>query len=113
MMNDCIRQIIPSSPISFSKIFVAPTTSAPAFVLRISMRLCAFRIFRIFMEQRAAIRFLTLKGLRDSAIAAELKLVCATEVLALARVKKWRKRLAEKGTSLYDDPRCGKLPPAT
>jgi hypothetical protein len=37
IMNDCIRQIISSSPISLSKIFVAPTTSAPALVLRTSM----------------------------------------------------------------------------
>jgi hypothetical protein len=49
------------------------------------------------MERRAVIRFLTftLKGLRASAITAELKLVYETEVLALSVVKKWRKRFAE------------------
>jgi hypothetical protein len=45
IMNDCIRKTISSSPSSFSKIFIAPTTSAPAFVLRTSMRVCTFQIF--------------------------------------------------------------------
>jgi hypothetical protein len=40
------------------------------------------------MEQRAVIRFLTLKGLRASAIAAELDSVYGTEALALSTVKK-------------------------
>jgi hypothetical protein len=35
------------------------------------------------MEQRAVISFLTLKGLRASAITAELKLVHTTEALTL------------------------------
>jgi hypothetical protein len=39
------------------------------------------------MEQRAIIRFLTLKGLCASTIAAELKLVCVTEVVALSSMK--------------------------
>jgi hypothetical protein len=43
------------------------------------------------MEQRAAIRFLTLKRLHASAIAAELKSVYETDALALLTVKKWRK----------------------
>jgi transposase len=60
------------------------------------------------MEQRAVIRFLALKRLRASAIAAELKLVDETETLALSTVKKWRKRFAEGRTSLYGDPRCGR-----
>jgi hypothetical protein len=102
-MNDCIRQAISSSPISLSKIFVASTTSAPALVLRTSMRVC---MFRIFMQQRAVIRFLTLKSLRASAIAAEPKLVYETEVFAFSTVKKWRKRFAEGRTWPYDDPRC-------
>jgi hypothetical protein len=72
IMNNCIRQTISSSPISLSKIFVAPTASAPGLVSGTSMRLCTFRIF---VEQRAVIRFLTLKGPRASAIAAELKSV--------------------------------------
>jgi hypothetical protein len=59
------------------------------------------------MEQRAVIRFLATKGLRASAMA-ELKSVYDTEALALSTVEKWRKRFAERRTSLYDDPRCGK-----
>jgi hypothetical protein len=38
---------------------------------------------RIFMKQRAVIRFLTFKGLHASAVAAELKSVCETEALTL------------------------------
>jgi hypothetical protein len=57
------------------------------------------------MEQRKFIHFLTLKGLRAFAIAAELKLAYETEVLALSTVKKWRRPFAEGRTSLYDDLR--------
>jgi hypothetical protein len=49
-MNDRIREKISSSPISLSTIFVVPTTSAPALVLRTSMHICTFGVF---MEQRA------------------------------------------------------------
>jgi hypothetical protein len=63
---------------------------------------------KILMEQQAVIRFLILKGLRASAIAAELKSVYATEAVAISTVEKWRKRFAERRTSLYDDPRCGR-----
>jgi hypothetical protein len=59
------------------------------------------------MEQRAVIRFLTLKGLHASAIAAELKVINEPEALALYAVKKWRRRFAEGRTSRYDDPRRG------
>jgi hypothetical protein len=45
------------------------------------------------MEQRAVIRFLTLKCLRASAIATEFKSVHETEVIVLSTVKKWRKTL--------------------
>jgi hypothetical protein len=51
------------------------------------------------MGQRAVIHFLTLKGSCVSAIAAEIKSVDETEVLALSTVKKWRKRFAEGRTS--------------
>jgi hypothetical protein len=105
IMNDCIRQIISSSPIPLSKIFVAPTMSAPALGLRMSLRVC---MFGIFMEQRTVIRFLTLKGLRASATAAELMSAYETEALVLSTAKKWRKRSAEGRTSLYNDPRCGR-----
>jgi hypothetical protein len=103
--KDCIRQTISSSPVSLSKRFVAPTTSAPALVLRMSMRA---RTFMIFLEQRGFIRFLILKSLHASAIAHELKWVCETEALALSTVKKWRKCFAEGRTSLYDNPMCGR-----
>jgi hypothetical protein len=65
-------------------------------------------MFKIFMEPQTVIRFLTLKGLRFSAIAAELKLVSETEAFAFSPAKKWRKRFAKGRTSRYDDPRCGK-----
>jgi hypothetical protein len=55
------------------------------------------------MEEQAVIPFLILKRLRGSAIAAKVKLVYATEALALSTVKKWRKRFAERRTALYDD----------
>jgi hypothetical protein len=63
---------------------------------------------RIFMEQRAVVRFLILKGFHASTIAAEPKSVYETEALAISTVKKWRKRFADRRTSLYDDPRCGR-----
>jgi hypothetical protein len=103
--NDCIGQTISSSPIYLSKTFVAPATSAPALVLRTPIRVCTFRIFA---RQRAIISFLTRKSLHASAIAAELKLVYKTEVLALSIVKKLHKRFAEGRTLLYDSPRCGR-----
>jgi hypothetical protein len=105
--NDYIRQVISSSPL-LSKIFVTPTTSTQALVLRTSMRVCTFRIF---MEQRAVIRFLTLKGLLAFAIAAELTSVDETGALALSTAKMWRTRFAEgrTRTSLSDDLKCGIL----
>jgi hypothetical protein len=87
VMNDCIRQTISSSPTFLSKIFVAPTTSAPALVLRTSTRVCTFWIFRIFVKQPAVIRPVTFKGLRASAIAAQLKLADKTEALALSIIR--------------------------
>jgi transposase len=60
------------------------------------------------MEQRAVIRFFTLKGLPSRAIAAELESVYAGEALALSTVKKWRKRFAQGRTALCDDPRSGR-----
>jgi hypothetical protein len=99
--NDYISQTISSSPISFLKISVALSTSAPVLVLKTSLRVC---IFRISMKQRVVICFLTLKGLLDS----ELKPVYETEALAISTAKKRRKRFAEGRTSLYDYPRCGR-----
>jgi hypothetical protein len=45
------------------------------------------------MEQRAVIRFFTLKGLPSRVIAAELESMYAADALALLTVKKWRKCL--------------------
>jgi hypothetical protein len=55
------------------------------------------------MEQRAVVRFLTLKGLRAFAITAEPKSLHQTEALALSTMNKWRKRFAEEKTLLDDD----------
>jgi transposase len=60
------------------------------------------------MKQWTVISFLTLKGLRASAIAAELKSVYETKALVLFTVKKWRHRFAEGRISLYDNTRCGR-----
>jgi hypothetical protein len=105
-MNDWIRQTVSSSPISLSKIFVAPTTSAPVLVLRTFVRT---RTFGICMGQRVVIRFLTLQGLCVSMITAQLKSVYGTEARTLSTVKKWHKCFADGETPRYDDPRCGRL----
>jgi transposase len=60
------------------------------------------------MEQRAVIRFFTLKGLKAKAIHAELESVYGGEALALPTVKKWRKRFQEGRRDLFDDPRSGR-----
>jgi transposase len=57
------------------------------------------------MEQRAVVRFLTLKGLKSGQIVAELKTVYGPDALALATVKKWSKRFREGRTDLSDNPR--------
>jgi hypothetical protein len=51
------------------------------------------------MEQRAAIRFLTFKGIRAFAMPAELRLVYETEAFAISTVKKWCEHFAEGRTS--------------
>jgi transposase len=60
------------------------------------------------MEQRPVIRFLTLKGLKLKAIFAELESVYGDAALALATVKKWRKRFHEGRTDLFGDCRSGR-----
>jgi hypothetical protein len=62
------------------------------------------------MEQRAVTRFLTLKDLRASAMAAELKPADETEAFALSTIKKWCKRSAEGRTRApqYNNPRYGR-----
>jgi hypothetical protein len=105
IMNDWSRQTISSSPISVSKIVVAPTTSAPALVLWTFMHVWTFRIL---MEQRTIIFFLTFKDLLASTIAGERNSVYETGALALSAVKEWSKRFAEGRISLSGDPRCGR-----
>jgi transposase len=60
------------------------------------------------MEQRAVIRFFTLKRLKAKEIRAELESVYGPEALALSTVKKWRKRFEEGRTDLIDDRRPGR-----
>jgi hypothetical protein len=57
------------------------------------------------MEQRAVVRFLTLKKLSAKDITAELEGVDGHEALCLSAVRKWRKRLANGIITLEDDPR--------
>jgi transposase len=59
-------------------------------------------------ETAISIRLLTFKGLRASAIVAELQSVYETEVITLSTVKEWSKRFAEGRTSQSDDPTCEK-----
>jgi transposase len=59
------------------------------------------------MEQRAVIRFFTVKGLKSRDIHAELMSVYGGNALAIAPVKKWRKRFREGRTDVFDDPRGG------
>jgi histone-lysine N-methyltransferase SETMAR len=60
------------------------------------------------MEQRAVIRFLSLKGLKARDIQAELQSVYGPEACQLTAVKKWRTRFMQGRTDLFDDPRSGR-----
>jgi hypothetical protein len=60
------------------------------------------------MEERAVIRFFTLKRLKAKEIGAELESGYGPEALALWTVKKWRKRFPEGRTDLIDDRRAGR-----
>jgi hypothetical protein len=60
------------------------------------------------MEQRAVIRFFTLKGLKAKEIRTELESVNGREALARSTVKKWRKRVQEGRTDLINDRRPGR-----
>jgi transposase len=84
------------------KDFRCSNHARPVLVLGTVTRVCTFKIL---MEQRAVIHFLTFKGLLASAIPAKLKSVSETDSLALSTVKKWRKRFAEGRTSLNNGPR--------
>jgi hypothetical protein len=60
------------------------------------------------MEQRAVIRFFTLKGLSPVDIHAELDSVYGEEALCLRAVYKWYDRFHQGRTELFDDPRSGR-----
>jgi transposase len=60
------------------------------------------------MEQRAVVRFYTLKGVKSKKICMKLTAVYGTESLALATVKKWRLRFSQGRRDLFDDPRSGR-----
>jgi transposase len=62
------------------------------------------------MEQRAVVRFLTLKKLSARDIMAELEGEYGHEALSLSAVKKWRKRFVNVRITLEDDPRSGRPP---
>jgi transposase len=60
------------------------------------------------MEQRAVIRFLSLKGFKARAIQGELQSGYGPDACQLTAVKKWRARVLQGRTDLFDDPRSGR-----
>jgi transposase len=66
--------------------------------------------FLLVMEQRAVVRFLTLRKLSARDITAKLEGVYGHEALSLLAVKKWRKRFVNGRITLEDGPGSGRLP---
>jgi transposase len=62
------------------------------------------------MEQRALIRFLTLKKLSARDVTAELEGVYGRELLSFSVVKKWCKQFANGRITLKGDPRPRRSP---
>jgi hypothetical protein len=62
------------------------------------------------MEQRAVVRFLTLKKLSARDIIADLEGVYGHEALSLSAMKKWRKRFVNGRIALEGDPRSTRPP---
>jgi transposase len=62
------------------------------------------------MEQRAVIRFFTLKGLNSKQIHSKLVPVYQTDAVTLPTVYKWSARFRIGRTELLDDPRSGGPP---
>jgi hypothetical protein len=62
------------------------------------------------MEQRAVVRFLTLKKLSAMDIMAELEAMYGYETLSLSAVKKWRKRFINGRITQEDDSWSGRTP---
>jgi transposase len=59
-------------------------------------------------EQRAILRFLTLKALTPQQIHSELESVCHDDALALPTIDKCHARFRDRRTELSDDPRFGR-----
>jgi hypothetical protein len=64
--------------------------------------------FRIYMEERAVIRFFMLKGLKTRVTHAKLESVYDPEVLALPTMKKWQGLPPQGRTDLFDSPKSGR-----
>jgi transposase len=60
------------------------------------------------MEQRAVLRFLTLKELNPRQIHSELESVHHEDALAMPTIYKWHARFRDGKTELSDDPRSGR-----
>jgi transposase len=60
------------------------------------------------LEQRAAIRYLTLENLNVAEIAAELQSVYGTDALKYSAVSKWRLRFQDGLDGLFDLARFGR-----
>jgi transposase len=60
------------------------------------------------MEQRAVVRFFTLKGMSPKYIHTELESVYMDEALCLCTVSKWHKRFMQGRTEPFDDPRSSR-----
>jgi transposase len=60
------------------------------------------------MEQRAVVRFVTLKSLSLKDIYTELESVYMDQALCLHTVYKWHERFMQGRTELFDDPRSGR-----
>jgi transposase len=63
---------------------------------------------KCLMERRAAVRFLTVKGLKSRDVEMELTSVYDDEGCQISAGKKWRRRFLQRRTELGDDPRSGK-----
>jgi transposase len=62
------------------------------------------------LEQRAVIRYLTLKNLTVTEIATELQGVYGRDALKYSTVSKWRLRFRDGSEDLFDLARSGRLP---
>jgi hypothetical protein len=66
--------------------------------------------FADLMEQRAVVRFLTLKKLSAKDVRTEFEAVYGHQAFSLSAVKKWRKHFANRSIPLGDDPMSGRPP---